>query len=61
MAEIGSVLGLDFTGKYEAEKAETAIRGLTRIFQSIGIVPALSDLGLPREQVDWTADQAIGI
>ena len=60
IAEVGAALGLAATGSTD-ERAEAAIREVSRLFAAIGITPTLAALGLPAEQLEWTAEQAIGI
>jgi len=59
-AEVGAALGLAVTGSVD-EQAGAAIAEVRRLLGAIGIVPTLAALGLAAEQVDWTAEQAIGI
>ncbi len=61
MAAIAVALGLDVAGQSEAERADAAIREVSRIFGAIGITPTLAGLGLPADKLDWTAEQALGI
>ncbi len=60
IAEVGAALGLAATGSTD-ERAEAAIREVSRLFAAIGITPTLAALGLPADQLEWTAEQAIGI
>ena len=60
IAEVGAALGLPATGSTD-ERAEAAIREVSRLFAAIGITPTLAALGLPADQLEWTAEQAIGI
>lgn len=61
MARVAMALGVDGTGKGEAEMAQAAIDRVTALFAAIGIPTTLKDLGLGADQVEWTATQAIGI
>lgn len=61
MAEIAVALGLEVGGHTIEEKADAAVREVTRLFAVIGITPTLGKLGLPEEKLDWVAEQAIGI
>ena len=60
IAEVGAALGLAATGSTD-ERAEAAIREVSRLFAAIGITPTLAALGLPADQLEWTAEQAIVI
>ena len=60
LAEVGAALGLPATGNTD-ERADAAIREVARLFAAIGIAPTLAALGLAADQLDWTAEQAIGI
>jgi alcohol dehydrogenase len=60
-AEIADALGLASPGHSVEERADLAIAEITRLFSAIGITPTLAQLGLPRDKIDWTAEQAIGI
>ena len=59
-AEVGEALGLPATGSID-DRADAAIREVSRIFAAIGITPTLAALGLARDQIDWTCEQAVGI
>lgn len=61
MAEIGAALGVGRGGQSAGAAAEAAIAEVTRIFDAIGISPSLKTLGLDRDKLDWTAEQALGI
>jgi alcohol dehydrogenase len=61
IAEIGRALGIDAAGRSENEMAGAAIAEVSRIFAAIGITPTLAALGLPAKDLDWTAEQALGI
>jgi alcohol dehydrogenase len=61
MAEIADALGLDTAGRSTDEKADAAIAEVARLFAAIGITPTLAELGLPKDRLDWTAEQAVGI
>lgn len=60
IAEVGTALGLAASGSTD-ERADAAIREVSRLFAAIGITPTLAALGLPADQLEWTAEQAIGI
>jgi len=60
-AEIGAALGLATAGRSVDEMADAAIDEVARLFAAIGITPTLAALGLGADQIDWTAEQAIGI
>ncbi|UXN74063.1 iron-containing alcohol dehydrogenase [Devosia sp. A8/3-2] len=59
MAEIGTALGVA-NGSVE-ERSQGAIAAVRRLFGAIGIAPTLAKLGLAEDQLDWTAEQALGI
>ncbi len=61
MTEIADALGLDTGGKSTEGKADAAIAEISRLFSAIGITKTLSELGLPHDKLDWTAEQAVGI
>jgi alcohol dehydrogenase class IV len=61
MAEIADALGLPVTGQSNEEKADAAIAEVSRLSAAIGITPTLAGLGLARDKLDWTAEQALGI
>lgn len=58
---MGAALGLVPDGRGTAAMADAAIHEVGRLFSAIGITPTLAALGLAAEQLDWTAEQAIGI
>lgn len=60
MAEIAASLNVGTRGDDE-ESALAAIDEVARIFAAIGIPKTLEALGLPEHQLDWTAEQALGI
>jgi alcohol dehydrogenase class IV len=60
-AEIGAALGLAAGGRSVDEMADAAIAEVRRLFAAIGITPTLAALGLAADQIDWTAEQAVGI
>lgn len=59
MAEIAEALGLG-AGRDQAGKAEAAIEAVATLFASIGIPLSLHELGMSPEQLDWTAEAAMG-
>ncbi|MEI9400651.1 iron-containing alcohol dehydrogenase [Mesorhizobium argentiipisi] len=61
IAEIGSALGLAGHNGNAAALAEATIDEIARLFAAIGITRTLSELGLPADKIDWTAEQALGI
>jgi alcohol dehydrogenase len=61
LAEVGAALGLVPDGRGTEAMADAAIHEVGRLFSAIGITPTLAALGLAAEQLDWTAEQAIGI
>jgi len=61
MAEIAVALGVDRTGQSVDALSQSAIQEVSRIFAAIGIPATLQDLGLPRDRLEWTAEQAAGI
>ncbi|MBN9018164.1 MAG: iron-containing alcohol dehydrogenase [Rhizobiales bacterium] len=61
MAQVAIALGIDGTGRTEAEMADAAIAEVSRIFTAIGITPTLAGLGLAADKLDWTSEQALGI
>ena len=61
LAEVGAALGLAPAGRGTEAMADAAIQEVSRLFAAIGITPTLAALGLPAEQLEWTAEQAIGI
>lgn len=61
MAEIAVALGAAGNGQSTEELSQLAIREVSRLFAAIGIPASLKGLNLQKDQVDWTAEQAIGI
>ncbi len=61
MAEIGAALGLGLSGLDDRQLAVAAIEEIRRLFAAIGITPTLADLGLEKDKIDWTAEQAFNI
>lgn len=61
MAEIAVALGVDRARQSVDALSQTAIQEVSRIFAAIGIPTTLRDLGLPKDRIDWTAEQAAGI
>lgn len=61
MAEIALALGLSGEGRSRAILADAAIAEVTRLLHAIGISPTLAALGLTRDQLAWTGEQALGI
>ncbi|MGX1100925.1 iron-containing alcohol dehydrogenase [Amorphus sp. MBR-141] len=60
-AAIADALGVGTAGWAPEAKADAAIAEVARLFAGIGIAPTLEALGLERDRLDWTAEQAIGI
>ncbi len=54
-------MGLGKDDHAEDVLAGLAIDGIAEIFAAIGIPRTLAELGLPEDQQNWTAEQAIGI
>jgi alcohol dehydrogenase len=61
MSEIGAALGLATSDLDEKQVAVAAIEEIRRLFAAIGITRTLADLGLAKDKLDWTAEQAFGI
>ena len=61
MAEIAIALGSDRRAGSAEELSHAAIREVSRLFAAVGIPASLKGLGLPEDQIDWTAEQAVGI
>ena len=61
LAEVAIALGLPSAGRSTLDMAQAAIEEVQRIFAAIGITTTLQSLGLAADQLDWTAEQAIGI
>jgi alcohol dehydrogenase class IV len=61
MAEIGEALGAPSSDDASGARGYAAIAEVRRLFAAIGIPATLAELGLPRERLEWTAEQALGI
>jgi alcohol dehydrogenase len=61
MAEIAIALGFERTTRSTEELSHAAIQEVSRLFAAVGIPTSLQGLSLPKERIDWTAEQAIGI
>jgi alcohol dehydrogenase class IV len=61
LAAVGAALGVCHDGQSTRQAADAAIAEVKRIFDAIGIKPTLQALGLARDQLDWSAEQAVGI
>jgi alcohol dehydrogenase len=61
MAEIAIALNADCAAQSLEERSHAAIRDVSRLFASVGIPGSLEGLDLPKDRLDWTAEQAIGI
>jgi alcohol dehydrogenase class IV len=61
MAEIAIALGSDRASRSAEELSHGAIREVSRLFAAVKIPASLKELGLPQDQIDWTAEQAVGI
>jgi alcohol dehydrogenase len=61
MAEIAIALGTDRAAGSTEELSHAAIREVSRVFAAVGIPTSLKGLGLAEDQIDWTAEHAVGI
>jgi alcohol dehydrogenase class IV len=61
MAEIAVALGADPASRSIDELSHVAIGEVSRIFAAIGIPTTLQGLGLPKDRIEWAAEQAAGI
>jgi alcohol dehydrogenase class IV len=61
MAEIAIALNAGCAAQSLEERSHAAIRDVSRLFASVGIPGSLDSLDLPKDRLDWTAEQAIGI
>jgi len=61
IAEIAIALDVAGANANASSKADAAITEVKRLFDAIGISPSLAALGLAKDKLDWTAEQAIGI
>jgi len=61
MAQVAAALGVSHDGQSTRQAADAAIAEVKRIFDAIGIDPTLQALGLARDQLEWSAEQAVGI
>jgi alcohol dehydrogenase class IV len=61
MAEIADALGLQPLAGGSEAMADAAIAEVRRLFAAIGIPKTLAELGLSRDRLDWTAEQAMGV
>ena len=61
MAEVAGALGVKPPGGDSEAMADAAITEVRRLFAAIGIPATLAELSLPRDRLDWTAEQAMGI
>lgn len=61
LAEIALALDLPAEGRSRAALAQAAIDEVARLLAAIGICPTLAGLGLTRDQLAWTGEQALAI
>jgi alcohol dehydrogenase class IV len=61
MAEIAEALGVRSSSSAVEARGYAAIAEVGRLFAAIGIPATLAELGLPRDRLEWTAGQALGI
>jgi alcohol dehydrogenase class IV len=61
MAEIAIALKVGGAAQPTEELSYAAIREVSRLFTSVGIPKSLKELNLPKDRIDWTAEQAVGI
>jgi alcohol dehydrogenase len=61
MAEIAIALNADSAAESLEERSHVAVREVSRLFAAIGIPKSLKELNLPKDRLDWTAEQAVGI
>ena len=60
MAEVAGSMGVAVPGEDAMANAGRAIEAVAELFMSIGIPADLKALGLPEQQLDWTAEQSLG-
>lgn len=61
MAEVAEALGVRSSSSAVEARGYAAIAEVARLFAAIGIPATLAELGLPRDRLEWTAEQALGI
>jgi alcohol dehydrogenase len=61
LAEIAVALGAGEAARSPEELSHLAIREVIRLFAAVGIPASLKGLGLQQDQIDWTAEHAVGI
>jgi alcohol dehydrogenase len=61
MSEIAIALGAGQTNQSEDELSHAAISEVSRMFAAVGIPATLKALKLPKDRIEWIAEQAIGI
>jgi alcohol dehydrogenase len=61
LAQVAVALGAAEAADDRGHAAQAAIDAVVRLFAAIGIPRSLGELGLPTDQLDWTAEQALGI
>jgi alcohol dehydrogenase class IV len=61
MAEIAIALGVDRAAQSTEELSHAAIREVSRLFAAVGIPTSLQGLDMRQDQIDWTAEHAVGI
>ncbi|GAA1478029.1 iron-containing alcohol dehydrogenase [Nocardioides aestuarii] len=59
LGAVGRAMGLE-PGGSEEDLADRAIDGVSDLLASVGIPATLADLGLPADQLRWTAEQSLG-
>jgi len=60
-AEIARAMGIADSGRSDAMLADLAIEAVAQLFADIGIPADLAALGLPVDQQDWAAEQALTV
>jgi alcohol dehydrogenase len=58
-ARIATILGIDGTGRSEAQGGAQAIHGLRAICSDLGIPPRLRDVGVSEDQLDELARRSV--
>jgi len=61
MAVIAIALGADRAAQSTEELSHAAIREVSRLFAAVAIPASLKGLGMRQDQIDWTAEHAVGI
>jgi alcohol dehydrogenase class IV len=60
LGEIAKAMGLDVAGLDAKGSAQAAIEGVRELFASVGIPRTIRDLGVSEDQLEWTAEAALG-